>query len=70
MNRTQQAIVRTATKHEGGYTVKLPNGRKTSRDAMAAMRTAGLVVNEVRNGWAGNWLTPAGMAAGNLEDYR
>lgn len=61
MNRTQQAILRTATTRPAGTTVKCPNGRHTTRMAMEGLRKAGLVIYEVRDGWAGNWLTEAGL---------
>lgn len=61
LTKTEQAILKTNTKRPGGYTVSLPNARKATRDAMAKLRERGLVVNEVRGSWCGNWLTMAGL---------
>jgi len=46
---------------KGGMRVTMPNARLTCRQAMEGLRRAGLVVYEVREGWAGNWLTAAGL---------
>ncbi len=61
LTKTEEAILKTNTKRDGGYTVKAPNARKATRDAMAKLRERGLVVYEVRNEWAANWLTMAGL---------
>lgn len=71
LTKTEEAILLTLVKREGGYTVKLPNARKATRDAMAKLRSRGLVVNEVRGSWSGNWLTTAGLdKAAGLTQWR
>lgn len=68
MNRSEQAILRTATRRPAGTTVWCPNARLTTRQAMKALQARGLVIYEVRDGWAGNWLTAAGEQEADLED--